>query len=596
MKDLSQKKGLAWKPKWEDIVEIKHKLITDTYSGLHSAFSEDERFYELDFKSDLDLPDQFAQDAIVLPTARDMVDAFVDFISIDNARVSINKKGTSDVSSAYAEMMRRFGLCILYMTNVEADISPWRLAAKSYAKHGLAVIKTVYDPDAYLPIVIQAVNPRCILPDPSYGGRKFVIEVHKKICFDVTEKYHKWTNPKNKKPSEEVEFASFWTDTYRCDLVDDEPVLAKPVLKHDYGFIPYTLIDSGLGDISFEAQPEMRYVGLLRYMKNILIAESMAYSMHHILIKRETLKGGYITGRTEEARAAAKALAELRQEYGSYPYIGDIEVHDWEMKVPPSASFSYLAMTHEYITSHGAPDALRGLSEEGVRSGADRRYITGLAAARFKYSVPAFKHGAEKVLRNCALLAKNVVPENLELWARTKDGNDFDVEIDKDKMKEPFNFYVEFAPASEEDEYRRHDDIRSMVNQGIYTDEFAWTQMSNVDPTKMVIQKQKAMIRQMPGYVESLDPLIRSAVSQAVSKRMEAEGIMSGEQEGMMPQEGMPQEGMPQETEMGGMVPPIPERAQPGSAQEMENQLKQTRRPPATLQGQGGGGNRSLTR
>jgi len=76
---------------------------------------------------------------------------------------------------------------------------------------------------------------------------------------------------------------------------------------------------------------------------------------------------------------------------------------------------------------------------------------------------------------------KNVVPGEFNVWARTP-SDEFDIEFTKDDIVEPFNCYVEFAPVSEEDEYRRHDDLERLTAAGIVTRKWSREQMSNVDP------------------------------------------------------------------------------------------------------------------
>lgn len=580
------------------------------YAPLIKKFEEDEKYYELNFKDLLDIPVDFENEGVVLPTARDMVDTFVDHIDISNARVFVNRKGTSNISAEEAEMMRKFYLGLIHRTNVESDISPWRVLAKHYALHGLGVCKTIYDADRWpskpeqkkgeseeaynnrvdewratrgyqsLPIVIQAVNPACILPDPGYGGRMFNFERHKRLVMDISPRWPNWTTSKT--PSEEVEYISYWDADYRCDLIDREPILKGDVVKHNYGFIPYVLIDSGLGNISSENKPEMRYVGLLRYIFELLVAESRDFSISDIVLAKTAWPWGYLKV------PHGVSVPEIKQTFGTYNPIPDtVEIKEMVAQVPPDALNAHLFRTSDYIAAHAAPRSLRGLSEPGVRSGADRRLVIAEAAARYRYSEDAFKNGTANILTNCATLMKNVIPGNVRLWARTP-SDEFDDVIDRDKMREPFTCYVEFAPISEEDEYRRHTDIQNMVNTGIYTEEFAWTQMSNVDPEKMKIHKEKAAIRQMPSYLEIKQHYAAGKLAKAISKREGAEAIVTGAPMGVPGQPPAP--GAPP----GAMVPGVPERAQPGSAEQIGLDLEKLTVETAKRgrQGQGGGGAR----
>lgn len=596
------KKG---KPSFEEIKDDLYPKCKKLYGEkLFPKFEEDQKYYELDFQSELNLPVEFADEGIVLPTARDFVDVFVDHIDIANARVFVNRKGTSNISLEDAEMMRKFYLGLIHRTNVESDISPWRVAAKHYALHGLTILKTVWDADRWpdkpaqkenesedayakridewrsqthesLPIVIQAISPRCVMPDPSYGGRMFVIEEHKKIALDVSKRWPHWRNPNGKNAGDEVDFVSYWDDTYRCDFIDGEPILKVKggVAKHNYGFIPYVFIDSGLGNISYDARPEMRYVGILRYIMDLLISESRDYSISDVVLKREAWPWYSIEGEN------ANLVTEVDQYYGKgnrLPSGTSIEFKT--PQVPPEALNQHLYRTADYLAAHAAPRSVRGLSESGVRSGADRRLVIAEASARYRYSEDAFRNGTAKVLTNCARLLKNVIPGDVRVWARTPT-DEFDDVIKKEKMKEPFTCYVEFAPISEEDEYRRHDDLRQLIAGGIITKRWARTQMSNVDPIAMEKQERKELLRQLPSYNQVLDQYLAAKAGEALGGAGGAGGAQVGEQL------------TPREVEAGRrLVPPIPQRAPLGSAQETQNQLKAARRPVPTYPGQGEGG------
>ena len=85
------------KPEPGDIEKLVTALEYEPYSEIQTKFEEDERFYELNFQDLLQLPDEYRRQGIVLPTARDMVDTYVDHIDISNARVYVNKKSATNV-------------------------------------------------------------------------------------------------------------------------------------------------------------------------------------------------------------------------------------------------------------------------------------------------------------------------------------------------------------------------------------------------------------------------------------------------------------------------------------------------------------------
>lgn len=596
----------ASKPDIESIKKLADKLQKEYYGKVKESFKLDEKFYELDFLDGLQLPADVAAEGTILPTARDMVDSFVDHINISNARVLVNKRGMTATADEEAEMMRKFYLGLIYRTNVESPISPWRVAAKHYALHGVAYFKTVWDADRWpdkpiqksdeadddykkrldewqgttelsVPIIIRAINPYNVMPDPDHIERQFYIEKHGRACFNVSRRYPRWSNPKSKDADKDVEWIEYWDETYKCFLADGEPVLpAGGVVKHRYGFLPYAEIDSGLGNFSIDGNLDMRYVGILRYMFDVLAAESRDYSISDIVLKKGAWPWNLASGEN------AKALTELKPYYGSISVLPEgVELKPMTPDIPPDALRTQLAITSDVIAAHAAPRSVRGLSEQGVRSGADRRLMIAEAGMRYAYSKDAFKYGASKVLINCAKLYKNVIPGKVRLWARTTT-DDFDAIIDKDKMKEPFTCYVEFAPISEEDEYRRHDDLIRLVQSAIVPKQWARKQMSNVDPQSLEREEEKELIKNSPAVREAQQEYIRVKAQQAFQTRVGAEGAP-----GYMPQAQPPQV-------QGRMTTGVPQTAPLGSAQDIQNQLKQQRSqtPMYPGQGEGGGGRR----
>ena len=556
----------------------------------------DEKFYELAFKENLHVGDDFLADRVIVSTARDVVDAAINHTDIMNARVFVNKHGTTDIAKEAAEMQRKLALGLIHRTNVESSIAPGRVGAKHFWLYGLAVYKTVWDADRWidkpeqkegeaedtyakridewrsqthlsLPIVIQPVHPANIMPDPYTGGEQYVFEWHEKSPFDVRLQYPLWTNPLGRDmddPEVMTECISWWSNAHRCELIDGEPTLRIKggVVDPKYGFIPYTLIESGLGNLDKDANPAKRYVGLLRYIYDLLVSESTNYSLCDILMKRETMLGGYITG------ADAGTVGQVKQEYGKWWPVGnkDVKFNKWGGELAPETAYAHLALTKDYIAGHAAPRSVRGMSETGVRSGADRRLVIAEAAAIYQYSSPAFAHGWANILNKCAMLAKNVIPGDFQIWAKTPT-DEFDVVIKKDKLREPFNYFVEFNPISEEDEYRRHDDLIRRGQAGLIDEEYAWERQNDVDPEVMKKRMKKKQLRNSQAYLQAQDMFMAGMFQQAAQQA----GIQ-------MP---LPMQGM-EEPPVGGITgTPMPRRNVPVAGM-----------PPATQQGIGGGGQR----
>jgi hypothetical protein len=413
---------MSKKPTVKDILDL-YDDSNNHYaeSGIFKKFETDEQYYELDFTKLLGIPLEFADQGIVLPTARDMVDTCVDNTDISNVRIKTNQRKNTKTDKESAELLRKFGYGVLYRNNVEASISPIRVAAKHYWLHGLAILKTVWDADRWMdkpdrdeneseetyseridewrstthdsiPIVIQGINPACVMLDQSYDGQGFVFETREELVYNVKNKFPQWKNLNHRKITEKIKHKSYWDKDFRCELYDDEPILKKGVVEHDYGFIPYVPIDTGLGNISDDNDLAKRYVGILRYMMGLLRSESRDYSLADILLAREVLTGGFLEGDN------ATLTKDISVKYGEWnPLPAGVKLVPYEAKLPPQELMQHLNLSSEYIAGHSAPRSSRGLSESGVRSGTDRRLIQAQAAQRFQYSNQAFKHGVAKV-------------------------------------------------------------------------------------------------------------------------------------------------------------------------------------------------------
>lgn len=594
---------MATKPTVDEIKELYERCVT-YYSECKRLFEEDEKYYELQFKDELGMPIEFTAEGIVLPTGRDMVDTCVDHTDVHNARVFVNRKGTSPTTDIEAEMMRKFYTGLISRTEQEATISPWRVGAKHYWLHGVSYFKTVWDADrspdkpeqkkgeseeSYaeridswrsesgrgLPIVIQAVHPKNVMFDP-FGNDSFVFETQERLRYNVSLKWPSWSNPKDKRAGDTVQHISFWTPEYRCELYDGEPVfkVSGGVVKHKYGFLPYVAIDSGLGNLSADSDPKKRYVGVLRYIRNLLISESRNYSTSDCVLKRTAWPWGTIEGDN------AESVQDVSQQFGTYTRLPKgTKLVQQTPQVPAGDLMNHLSLTGSYLAAHAAPNSVRGMGETGVRSGTDRRQLIAEASMKYQYGVIAFRNGTAKVLTNCARLMKNVIPGDIRVWAKTPT-DEFDMEIDKSKMKEPFTCYVEFAPVSEEDEYTRHDDLERLTASGIVTKKWARTQMSNIDPQSMELQEEIEKLKNSPAVSQVMDQYLAGKLTQILGTVQQI-GALKDEQKN--PETANPPRGQT----------PMYNIPTPGSAEGMQNEMAGLRSPTSmTQQGQGGGGNR----
>ena len=116
------------------------------YSARNMAFDNDDSYYELMFRDNLGLPEEYKEEGIVLPTSRDIVDAGTNHISTVFARFLRPMRGTGKIAQEQAEMLRKFDTAMFYRTKIESEISPWRSASKHGCLYGMWCFESLYDP------------------------------------------------------------------------------------------------------------------------------------------------------------------------------------------------------------------------------------------------------------------------------------------------------------------------------------------------------------------------------------------------------------------------------------------------------------------
>jgi hypothetical protein len=559
------------------------KFIFDRLAELHTLYSRrnilfdlDDLYYELLFRDKLGLPEEYKDDGVVLPTARDIIDAGTNHISTVYARFFRPMRGTDTAAKEQAEMLRKFDTAMFYRTKIESDTSQWRVAAKHGCIYGMWCFESLYDEskvpdepeqeaneseedfklrmDIYngelydvLPIGIRAVHPRNVYPDPN--GEFMIIEETKTIG-QVRSEWPEWKAPvvgvttASTGSTQDIVQVSFFNKRYRAIYVSSEPVLvagdAEGVIAHDYGFVPYVVGYSGLGNLSKSARPELKAVGLIRYLQNLLRSESFAYSVYNIIIKAHSWPITFVSG------PGAAAMANIKLKFGKiYEKPPGVTIEDYVKSAPPEIVMQHMEYTNAILAASAAPRSVRGLPEAGVRSGTDRAQIISEARLKYDSIMEQLQLSTAKVMSNCTKIAERVVPEDFHIWARTPD-EEFDFRIDRSKIKHHYTTFVEFTPISAEEEARRHADMENLVKTGIISTTTGRRRyMSHIDPEAEDIRVEAEKLRN--------DPAIRQVLGQIVAQELMGEAVRLGKikalQAGIMP---TPQTGQPNQAALSG--------------------------------------------
>jgi len=533
------------------------KFVFDRLAELHTlysrrniAFDLDDVYYELLFRDQLGLPEEYKEDGVVLPTARDIVDAGTNHISTIFARFLRPMRGTGPEAQEQAEMLRKFDTAMFYRTKIESSISPWRVAGRHGCTYGMWCFESLYDPskvpdeperekgeseedftdrmDIYngelydaLPIVIRAVHPRNVFPDPS--GEFVIIEEPKTLPQAKAE----WPNILTQLmisgivrggvttgTANDATQVSYFDKSYRAIYVNGVPALAaadsEGVIEHDYGCIPYVIGYSGLGNADKSAKPEKQAVGLIRYLRPLLRSESFAYSVYNIVLKQHSWPITFVSG------PGAAAIAHIKLKFGKiYEKPPGVTIEDYVKSPPPEMVMAHMQYTNAVLSASGAPRSIRGLPESGVRSGTDRAQIMNKATLKYDSILEQMQLCTAKVMSICTKIAERVVPADFHLWAKAPD-EEFDFRIDRAKIKHHYTTFVEFTPVSPEEEARRHADMENLVKTGILSSSTARRRyLTHIDPEAEDIKVEAERLRS--------DPAIRQVLGQIAAQELAGE-------------------------------------------------------------------------
>ncbi len=556
------------------------------YSQRDTNFDLDDTYYELLFRDDLGLPEEYKEDGIVLPTARDIVDAGTNHLSTVYARFFRPVRTPGQIGIDQAEMLRKFDAGMFYRTKMDSSISPWRTAGKHGCTYGMWCFGTFYDEssvpdepekedgetdaefeermDIYngelhdsVPIKIVAIHPRLVYPDP--GGEYVIIEATK-IMAQAKRDWPQWKSEISHivqaalgNPSNETTEVLWWDKRYRAVYLNGDPMLpgADGVVEHGYGFIPFVIGYSGLGNLDKSSKPAKMAVGLIRYLRALLRTESFAFSMRNISIKNGSWPITFVSG------PGAAEFANIKLKYGKiYEKPAGMTIEEYIKEPAPEVVMEHLQYANTVLSASAAPRSVRGLSEEGVRSGTDRSLVISQARMKYDTIMEQLQLSTAKVLSNCTKIAERVVPSDIHLWAQTPD-EDFDVKVEKNKIKHHYTTFVEFTPISPEEEARRHADGMNLTKVGaISGDTMRRRYLTHIDPISEGIKVEAELLRNDPAVRQVMAQIVASTLQAELARFMKVKQLQAG----MLPSDQAGPPGAP---------------SMPGGAQAMSQQMRQ---------------------
>lgn len=476
-----------------DLKKLKGDMdkVFGTFHG--ESLQDDERYYDLDIAHLLQLPKKFRREAVVLPTARDVIEAAADHVTPQFRLVRVPRKTLDDRGTEQARKLQRFYESLLNYLERQAVTSMYRDQVKNTALYGIGVGKFLFDQSAVLvepqrsafgddaaykearedwnqaridvmPFALQIVNPAEILFDVWHDTPQWVLQVSKRYVGEIQKAYPSWTNTKERQLSDQVDVYEYWDAEFRAVLVDDSPALGTDngtgVLRHGWGDHPYIIVASGFGIDDSEHRPEKKFVGMLRYIKDVIRSESRNYSIADIV-----MKAGAWPIRVAEGERANE-MPTIKMEYGQiHPLPPGVKVTDLTPQLPEQMVFQFLQLANNIISSSAAPRVVRGLGQPGLTSGFDRQLALGEARLRYGPLAFASEQFLTAMCRKAAIYMRNVVPGSVPIAGATTQ-DDF-VEVSGKDFRGNHAVSVKVNVLEPEDEVRKHQDVAAMVAAGL---------------------------------------------------------------------------------------------------------------------------------
>jgi len=471
--------------------EVKElvKEMNSFYGRLNSQMKEDEKYHDGEIAHLLSLPSKYEHQAVVLPTAREVVETAVDHISPSSRRIDVPRRAATKSAADQAKLLRRFYSAVLTFLEAGPPVSPFREMTKHLSVWGISTVKFVYDERKWMdkpppgnqealedwrnfqatqmPFTLQVLHPSEVLFDPWHDPSEWVIQASKKYVFDLKSTYPNWGNPRNLKNTTKVDLFEFWSTEQRSVLIGHtEPGLEEEVIENTWGTHPFIIGSSGLGIDGSDHSPEKRFVGLLRYIRDVLRSESRNYSIQDIVMKA----GAWPTRVAEGERASE--MGTIAIEYGTVHALPDgVTIKELTPALPPQMVFQAIGLANNIISAAAAPRVVRGGQNPGTRAGFQQQLAIGEARLRYAPLAEAVERMMTQICIKAGIYMEKVVPGSVSLGPgaaqeefRSVSGRDF---------RGHHSLKVKVNVLAPEDEIRKQQGAINLVAAGLQSPQAA---------------------------------------------------------------------------------------------------------------------------
>ena len=543
----------------------KLRIDMETYFGpLHKEIRTDEQYLKLDFRELLNIPSAFVRDAVVLPTAREVVDTATDHITPKFRRVQVPRRSTeTEKGTEQALKLRRFYEALLNWIEDQFTVNPFRQGVKHLAGVGLSAWRFDFDKQRHpdrptrnqfeteddfneamiewrqtreenLPFALRILHPTEVYFDPFHDPPEWTIQKSMRYVYDAERIYPHWGNPNGKKRSDKVEILDFWDTHFRAVSIDKKPALktrnGEGILQHRWGIHPFIIGGSGLGYEDADKSAATRYSGFIRIIRDVLRSESRNFSIQDIVLKAGAWPQRTATGEQ------ANQVANIKWEYGKvHPIPEGVEIGELAPSLPAPVIFQAMQMANSIISGATAPRVARGGQTPGLRSGFDRQVALGQATLRYQPLADSTEHMMSQLLRNAGFLMERVIKEPISIAIGAQ--QDEFLRVSGNDFKGHHAVKVKINVLEPSDEIRKMQNVISMVTSGLMSPQTAIREnLPNVDPDQELARIVASRVMFSPEMMSLLSQASVQEVAENLGITGLLEQLLGGGEDGQQPQ------------------------------------------------------------
>ena len=419
----------------------ENKLITKRKAWVEEYYAEHKKqqkenlaFYELVY--DANIPTKLGYEQKTPSTARDWVDFGIMHYTLDNPKDVVKALNSSETAKEQAIMIERFNNYWLARVIQEIKDNAKMLLWGGESFLELQVYDTYYGASttkmkkdeleefeakraSFFPLKALNRNPINVYPSPV--GRGFwhpeVIEYFPMTVVEAEElcARNKWKwSAEGKKSTDVVKYTSYYSDSERCFLIEDKPILPSAVQPNYLGFCPYVHIPSGYGTSHHEGKPEYMYRSIFHGKKDMIKLQTRLLSQLDAILAKWAWPWWELKGDLEIIKGlyGEQGQAFAPNPMGAQVSSKDFDIIDHQGQQPPQALFAHLGMVTAMAE---CPPVLGGQRPSGIYSGYGEVALLTTAKPLYKNPFKNLEDGLAVLMGMGARVMENVLKYKITL-------------------------------------------------------------------------------------------------------------------------------------------------------------------------------------